>query len=868
MLFTTQQNRWLAPRRARLEDAATAGGEVVISLTDETSARFDLWIIPAAELMAAIQQADFSPSLDQGNAYNFNLQTDDAADMIRQLNWNIRPYRRESGQTDLTRARFWPDDRPPRPGQKTMPLPTANMDVATRLAQWKTEATDPNHPNHYHANLDEPARVYAQITASLRKLRDQPEAFDRDDVAALFGALNSGKRTKNKVADGNPLPTLRASLLALVDGEGEATTKIDTAASVIKFARNNMLGELYGWANAETAPLYNGCARDAMTYLGYQFNPSDYNAFVAAHEEFKQVYRAQVGHLRSDLPLNLEIDRLYNVIDKVDLKQKGPVQNGPEVTDPPTMVTAAFSPQAFELLTGLQKEPSKTYYQAHKDEFKAEIEEPFQRLMTQVASQLPTTMRVLLETQRGIFGRILKNDWGKGGAWGFYWGAFYPKGGKRTQDAQLFVGIHPGFVHFGFSIGAYASEQRQRFHQNCGTHHATLIGLLSEVFADARLVFGRTESLTIAPDGKVSSREACTWEEFLAEPDRASSTVGIVIPEPTLVSTSDESLVADVTQTFERLFPLVLLAVHEKPLGEIADYLDAVAPESDEDNQTVRTIQPDYPQIQFASETGFPEEELAGWVRAIERKGQAILYGPPGTGKTLVAERLARHLVGGGDGFWDLVQFHPAYAYEDFIQGIRPRTTDGGGLSYPTEPGRFLEFCARAAESQGKCVLIIDEINRANLARVFGELMYLMEYRNRQVPLAGGGTLCIPTNVRLIGTMNTADRSIALVDHALRRRFAFLALYPHFDVLRGFHQRLNTGYPVEKLVHVLNQLNNAIHDRHYHVGVTYFLRETLATEIADIWHMEIEPYLDEYFFDQPDKADAFRWERVETDLQP
>jgi hypothetical protein len=163
-----------------------------------------------------------------------------------------------------------------------------------------------------------------------------------------------------------------------------------------------------------------------------------------------------------------------------------------------------------------------------------------------------------------------------------------------------------------------------------------------------------------------------------------------------------------------------------------------------------------------SAETGLAEDTLAGWVRAIERKGQAILYGPPGTGKTYVAERLAKHLVGGGDGFAELVQFHPAYAYEDFVQGIRPKTADGGGLSYPMVPGRFLEFCAKAAQRGDRCVLIIDEINRANLARVFGELMYLLEYRDREVPLAGGGTLRIPKNVRVIGTMNTADRSIAL----------------------------------------------------------------------------------------------------------
>ncbi len=269
----------------------------------------------------------------------------------------------------------------------------------------------------------------------------------------------------------------------------------------------------------------------------------------------------------------------------------------------------------------------------------------------------------------------------------------------------------------------------------------------------------------------------------------------------------------------------------------------------------------EYPLSQLAAETGFDEAELARWVRAIERKGQAILYGPPGTGKTYLAEKLAQHLIGGGDGFSDLVQFHPAYAYEDFIQGIRPQSEDGD-LTYPLVPGRFLEFCEMARSRRGRCVLIIDEINRANLARVFGELMYLLEYRNRQIPLAGGGLLKIPPNVRLIGTMNTADRSIALVDHALRRRFAFLALYPDYEILRRYHQREQTGFPVEDLIKILTRLNRQINDAHYAVGITFFLHKDLADQLEDIWRMEIEPYLEEYFFDQPEKVDDFRWPKV------
>jgi 5-methylcytosine-specific restriction protein B len=267
-----------------------------------------------------------------------------------------------------------------------------------------------------------------------------------------------------------------------------------------------------------------------------------------------------------------------------------------------------------------------------------------------------------------------------------------------------------------------------------------------------------------------------------------------------------------------------------------------------------------YPIEQCAAETYLPVDLLQLWVEAIRRKQQAIIYGPPGTGKTYLAERLARRLVGGGDGFIDLVQFHPAYSYEDFIQGIRPETTENSQVTYDLAPGRFLEFCQKAKGRQGICVLIIDEINRANLARVFGELMYLLEYRMRSVPLAGGGTLSVPANVRIIGTMNTADRSIALVDFALRRRFAFLELAPDFNVLTQFQEK--QGFDPGGLIAVLRDINTAIADKNFSLGVSFFLVPDLPKQVQQIWRMEIETYLEEYFFAQKDTADKFRWAQV------
>ncbi|MEG5138109.1 MULTISPECIES: McrB family protein [unclassified Microcoleus] len=278
-------------------------------------------------------------------------------------------------------------------------------------------------------------------------------------------------------------------------------------------------------------------------------------------------------------------------------------------------------------------------------------------------------------------------------------------------------------------------------------------------------------------------------------------------------------------------------------------------------------LQPEYLLNQCAEETGFQTTQLTQWIHTINRKGQAIIQGPPGTGKTFLAQKLAQHLIGGGDGFSDTIQFHPAYTYEDFIQGIRPQSQDGQ-LTYPIVPGRFLEFCEKAEACEDICVLIIDEINRANLSQVFGELMYLLDDRQdtaRFIKLASGQQFRIPTNVRIIGTMNTADRSIALVDNALRRRFAFIPLYPNYELLKNYHIREQTGFPVDQLIGILENINRTINNKHYELGISFFLTKTLAEDIQDIWQMEIEPYLEEYFFDDQAKMDEFLWDKIKDD---
>jgi len=230
-----------------------------------------------------------------------------------------------------------------------------------------------------------------------------------------------------------------------------------------------------------------------------------------------------------------------------------------------------------------------------------------------------------------------------------------------------------------------------------------------------------------------------------------------------------------------------------------------------------------YNRQDFTEETGYKAKQLEDWVAQIQRKKQLIFQGPPGTGKTYLAERIARYITEQDGGHSELVQFHASYAYEDFVQGIRPLLEGRGELRYELAEGRFLKFCRNARTLKGKaCVLVIDEINRADLARVFGALMYLLEYRDREILLSGGGApFSIPSNVYLIGTMNTADRSIAPVDLAMRRRFRFIRLCPDYQLLAKHLKQC--GLPHVDFLALLQKINRMIGDEDCALGISFFL---------------------------------------------
>jgi 5-methylcytosine-specific restriction protein B len=272
----------------------------------------------------------------------------------------------------------------------------------------------------------------------------------------------------------------------------------------------------------------------------------------------------------------------------------------------------------------------------------------------------------------------------------------------------------------------------------------------------------------------------------------------------------------------------------------------------------------------LSTELYLPPEYLRETIDLLSRKRQLIFYGPPGTGKTYMARALARYLTDGDEDRLEVVQFHPSYSYEDFVQGYRPALVDGGNLTYKLVDGPLLRLAERAGNTEETCVLFVDEVNRGNVPRIFGELLYLLEYRDQAVSLLyQEEPFELPENLWLIGTMNTADRSIGLIDAALRRRFHFRGLFPDRPPIDHLLSAwIDANCPeMSAVVGYVETLNRRLRERfgeQVQIGPSYFMDGDLDDALLrQIWDADILPFLEEQLFGHTEDLSEYSLESIQ-----
>ena len=308
-----------------------------------------------------------------------------------------------------------------------------------------------------------------------------------------------------------------------------------------------------------------------------------------------------------------------------------------------------------------------------------------------------------------------------------------------------------------------------------------------------------------------------------------------------------------------------------KRLTDITPYTDYIeklitifTPDELDDVDTQPEVDyPEYSSADFLSDVYMSEQDYETLVNVLKMKKNIILQGAPGVGKTFTAKRLAYSIIGSKNpDRVQMIQFHQSYSYEDFIEGYRP--TENG---FTIKKGSFYKFCKLAEDDdENDYFFIIDEINRGNLSKIFGELFMLIEKDKRGIELQllySDENFSVPANVYIIGMMNTADRSLAMLDYALRRRFSFFTMKPGFNTI-GFqtYQDSLKSDAFKKLISCIKQLNSKIAadislGEGFCIGHSYFCGLTAKTAtvqtLTSIIEYELIPLLKEYWFDEPEK---------------